>query len=61
MDTEELVDAALAGLDMGEVVTIPPLPNVADWEAFNTARMNLGPNLSKDHAAERYKVQASET
>lgn len=59
MDTEEMVDAALAGLDMGEVVTIPPLPDVADWEAFNTARLNLGPNLSKDHAAERYKAVVS--
>jgi len=59
MDTEEMVDAALAGLDMGEVVTIPPLPDVADWEAFNAARLNLGPNLSKDHAADRYKVGAS--
>ncbi len=56
METDEMVDAALAGLDLGEVVTIPSLPDAADWEAFNTARLKLTPNLSKDHAAERYQV-----
>jgi uncharacterized protein len=33
MDVEDMVDAALAGLDRGESVTIPSLPDVADWEA----------------------------
>lgn len=33
MSTDEMVDAALAGLDQGEFVTIPSLPNVADWQA----------------------------
>ena len=56
MEVDEMVDAALAGLDLGEIVTIPSLPDVADWEAFNTARLALGPNLSKDHAADRYKT-----
>jgi short-subunit dehydrogenase len=56
MEVDEMVDAALAGLDLGEIVTIPSLPNVGDWEAFNAARLALGPNLSKDHAADRYKT-----
>ena len=56
MEVDELVDAALAGLDLGELVTIPSLPDVADWETFNTARLALVPNLSKDRTAERYKV-----
>jgi uncharacterized protein len=56
MGVDEMVDAALAGLDRGELVTIPALPDVADWEAFTAARLNLGPNLSLDHAADRYKV-----
>ncbi len=33
MDADEMVDAALAGLDRGESVTIPSLPDMADWEA----------------------------
>jgi short-subunit dehydrogenase len=58
MSPEELVDASLAGFDSGELVTIPSLPEVADWEKFNTARVALGPNLSHKHAAERYAVLA---
>jgi uncharacterized protein len=53
MEVDEMVDAALAGLDLGEVVTIPALPDITDWEKFNTARLALGPNLSKDKAADR--------
>ncbi|RYI83191.1 MAG: SDR family oxidoreductase, partial [Acetobacteraceae bacterium] len=49
------VDAALAGLDQGEAVTIPSLPDVADWERLTAARRAMGPNLSRDHAAERYR------
>ena len=55
MEVDVMVDAALAGLDLGELVTIPALPDVADWETFNKARLALGPGLSKDQAAERYK------
>ncbi|HEY4199891.1 MAG TPA: SDR family oxidoreductase [Devosiaceae bacterium] len=61
MDTDEMVDAALAGLDQGETVTIPSLPDVADWEAFEAARNALAPNLSRDRAAPRYRLsQAAE-
>ena len=56
MEADEMVDAALAGLDAGEAVTIPSLPEIADWEAFLAARRALGPNLSRDHAAARYHV-----
>jgi uncharacterized protein len=58
MSSEEMVDASLAGLDKGELVTIPSLPEVADLEKFNAARAALGPNLSRQHAAERYGVKA---
>ena len=58
MSSEEMVDASLAGFDNGELVTIPSLPDVADWERFNAARVALGPNLSHNHAAERYGVRA---
>jgi len=52
MDVDEMVDA---GLDMGEAVTIPSLPDMADWARFNDARLAMGPNLSLAHAASRYK------
>lgn len=55
MAVEELVDAALAGFDQQELVTIPSLPDAADWEAFVAARAVLGPNLSHNQAAARYK------
>jgi len=58
MSAEDLVDAALAGLDQGEIVTIPSLPNAADWQAFEAARAALGPNLSRTTPAERYGVAA---
>jgi short-subunit dehydrogenase len=50
----EMVDAALAGLDQGELVTIPSLPNAADWQSLEAPREALGPNLSRNHAAVRY-------
>jgi len=56
MDVDEMVDAALAGFDAGELVTLPALPDVADWEAFTAARLKLGPNLSRNRAAARYKA-----
>lgn len=59
MDVNEMVDAALAGLDAGEAITIPSLPDPADWNALNAARGHLGPNLSRKHAADRYQVKAS--
>jgi uncharacterized protein len=59
MEAGEMVDAALAGLDRGELVTVPSLPDAADWEAFIAARVRLGPNLSHDHAADRYKVNTA--
>ena len=54
MDVDEMVDAALAGLDMGEAVTLPSLPDMADWSRFNDARLAMGPNMSRAHAARRY-------
>jgi uncharacterized protein len=54
METSDMVDAALAGLDQGERVTIPALPDVSDWTAFKTARAALLPNISHRLPAERY-------
>ncbi|WP_212625317.1 SDR family oxidoreductase [Pseudomonas sp. PP3] len=55
MEAGEMVDASLSGLDQGELVTIPSLPNAADWDAFVAARLVMAPNLSKSQAAARYK------
>jgi short-subunit dehydrogenase len=59
MGAEEMVDAALSGLDQHELITIPSLPDSADWEAYRSARRALRPNLSRSHAAQRYREQAS--
>jgi uncharacterized protein len=56
MDVDEMVDAALVGLDRGESVTIPSLPDIADWEAYEAARQNMIPNLSLSSPAARYGV-----
>lgn len=55
MAAGEMVDAALQGLDQGELVTIPALPDIGDWIAFEAARQALGPNLSLARPAERYR------
>lgn len=55
MQGDELVDAALAALDQKELITLPSLPDVQDWEKFEAARKALGPGLSRTQAATRYK------
>ncbi len=57
MTSEEMVDASLAGLDQKELITIPSLPDAGDWHKADSARVALGPNLSRKHAAERYGVR----
>lgn len=54
MKADAMVDAALAGFDQGELVTIPSLPEIADWQAYEAARQKLMPNLSRSTPAERY-------
>jgi len=60
MPVGEMVDAALAGLDLGEFATIPSLPDMADWDAFEAARQRLIPNLSRAHPAARYRAPSLE-
>jgi short-subunit dehydrogenase len=55
MDVDELVDAALKGLDLGERITIPSLPDIQDLEKAEAARLKLAPNLSHNHPAARYR------
>jgi uncharacterized protein len=57
MTAENLVDAALAGLDQGELVTIPALPDKEEWDRFEAARRDMSTRLSRTNPAARYGVQ----
>jgi short-subunit dehydrogenase len=59
MTAENMVDAALAGLDQGETVTIPSLPDKAEWDAFDAARRAMSGKLSSSVPASRYNVKHS--
>lgn len=41
MITEDMVDAALAGLAQGEAITIPPLHDITLWERYEEARLTV--------------------
>ncbi len=56
MSAENMVDAALSGLDQGELVTIPALADAAQWDAYEAARQAMAPNLSRSEPAARYRV-----
>ena len=57
MNVNEMVDAALVGFDRREAVTLPSLPDVKQWEAFDTARQAMLPNFANAHAAARYSIR----
>jgi short-subunit dehydrogenase len=56
MEVDELVDAALVGFDRREAITIPPLPDAGQWDAFSAARQAMLPNFRQEHAAARYSA-----
>ncbi|HEY8160661.1 MAG TPA: SDR family oxidoreductase [Methylocystis sp.] len=56
MEVDELVDAALVGFDRREAVTIPPLPDVEQWNTYQAARQVMLPNTRQEHAAARYRT-----
>jgi short-subunit dehydrogenase len=58
MTTEDLVDSALSGLDQGELVTIPALPDKAEWDKFEAARRDMSTRLSRSEPAARYGLKA---
>jgi short-subunit dehydrogenase len=59
MSAEVMVDAALAGLDQGETVTIPSLPDKAEWDRFEAARRAMSSRLSSAVPARRYNIRQS--
>jgi short-subunit dehydrogenase len=56
MSAEDLVDSALSGFDQGEFATVPALPEIAQWNAYESARQAMMPNLSRTKPAVRYKI-----
>jgi uncharacterized protein len=58
MEPTDLVDAALAGLDRGETVTIPTLQDEGLWDNFESARAALQPQLVGQQPAARYREPA---
>jgi short-subunit dehydrogenase len=58
MEVGDLVDAALVGFDRREPVTIPPLHDAGQWDAFDGARQAMLGNLVNALPAERYRTLA---
>lgn len=56
MTTDDLVDAALAGLDKGETVTLPSVEDASLWEAFDAARIKLFHATQTKKPASRYSL-----
>lgn len=59
MEADDLVDAALLGFDRGETVTIPPLADEGEWQAFEAARHAMDGKLSNRAVAARYRELAT--
>jgi short-subunit dehydrogenase len=56
MEVGEMVDAALVGFDRRETITLPSLPDAAQWDAYDNARKAMLPNFPQEHAAARYQA-----
>jgi uncharacterized protein len=56
MSAEDCVDAALAGLDAGELVTIPGLHDEKLWTHWEAERRDISPKFRNAKPAPRYGV-----
>jgi uncharacterized protein len=59
MSAANLVDAALAGLDAGEIVTIPGLHDAEDWNQWEAGRRAISQKFGNAAPAARYGLTAS--
>jgi short-subunit dehydrogenase len=59
MSVEDLVDAALVGLDQGELVTIPGLYDGDEWTRFEAARRAISQRFGNSVPAPRYRIGVS--
>lgn len=55
--TALITGAALAGLDQGEIVTIPSLPDKVEWDRFDATRRAMSGKLSRAVPAGRYNIR----
>lgn len=60
MSADDMVDASLVGLELGETVTIPALANKAEWDRYDAARRAMSDHLSNAIPAPRYNVPHTE-
>src|SRR5262249_2149761 len=60
MSAEDMVDAALVGLDHGELVTLPSLPDGDEWTHFEAARRAMSENFFNSAPAPRYRIGADD-
>jgi short-subunit dehydrogenase len=58
MSPEDMVDAALVGLEQGELVTIPSLHEGGEWMRFEAARRDISKRFGNSMPASRYRVGA---
>ena len=56
MSPEDVVDAALVGLDQGELVTIPGLHDGDEWTRFEAARRAILQQFGNSVPAPRYGI-----
>jgi hypothetical protein len=59
MSPEDVVEAALAGLENGELVTIPPLQDDEEWTRYEAARRAISDQFGHSQPAPRYRVHAA--
>jgi short-subunit dehydrogenase len=57
MSSEDMVDAALVGLDQGELVTLPSLPDGDEWTRFEAARRAMSEHFFHSTPAPRYRIK----
>jgi short-subunit dehydrogenase len=56
MTPEDMVDAALVGLDQGELVTLPSLQDADEWTRFEAARRAMSAHFGNSVPAPRYRI-----
>lgn len=59
MSADDAVDAALAGLDSGELVTIPGLHDAEAWDRWEADRRELSKKFGNAKPASRYGIKSS--
>ena len=58
MSAEDMVDAALVGLDQGELVTLPSHPDCNEWTRFEEARRTMSSHFFHSEPAPRCRTAA---